>query len=173
MLDDRHLALKRWERARQLSALEREPVLSGPAAMCRFPGEGTEVRIPVFIVELFAKDLACVKVCEEPPPGGSAKSYWLVRGGVQWVEYLPKIVDRYRQGAPLPSPFRPRRKLAGDLVARLAALPGSALPEVFASLREAGLLPPLLPLTRESCPACLPWDQLRAYFLDFKDSPRT
>ncbi len=173
--DDRHLALKRWERARQLAALEREPVLSGPAAMCRFPGAGAEaeVLIPVFIVDLFAKDLACIKVCEEPPPGGSGKSYWLVRGGVQWVEFLPKIVDRYRLGAPLPGPFRPRRKLAGDLVSRLSALPGSNLPEVFASLREAGLLPPLLPLTRGNCPPCLPWDQLRAYFLDFKSSPPT
>lgn len=170
MRDDRHLALKRWEKARQLAALEREPMLSGPAALCRFLRKEMEVRIPVFIVDIFTKDLACVKLCEEPPAGGSDPSYWLVRGGVQWEEYLPKVVDRYRQGASLPAPFRPRRKLAGDLVARLAALPGSALPAVFASLRDSGLLPTVRPLTRENCPACLPWEQLRAYFLDFKDT---
>lgn len=173
MRDERHLALKRWERARQLAALERDPVLSGPAALCRFPGETGEFRIPVFIVQIFPKDLACVKVCEDPPPPGMAGPFWLVRNGIQWEDYLPRIVDRYRYAASLPEPFRPRRKLAGDLVARLAALPGSALPEVFATLREAGLLPPLLPLTQSTCPACLPWDQLRSLFLDFKDSPRT
>lgn len=153
-----------------MATLERDPVLSGPAALCRVPGPGNggEIRIPVFIVDIFAKDLACVKVCEEPPPGGPPGSYWLVRGGVQWDAYLPKIVERYRLGTPVPAPFRPRRKLPGDLVERLSALPGSVLPEVFASLRGAGLLPPMPDLTRESCPPCLPWDQLRAYFVDFK-----
>lgn len=170
MRDERHLALKRWERARQLAALEREPALSGPAALCRTPGSGEDVRIPVFIVDIFAKDLACIKVCETPPPGGPSGSYWLVRGGVQWDIYLPKIVDRYRSGTPVPAPFRPRRKLPGDLVDRLSALPGGSLPEVFACLREAGFLPRVQALTRETCPACLPWDQMRAYFLDFKGS---
>lgn len=164
--------MKRWERARQLATLERDPVLIGPAAHCRVPGEagGGETRIPVFIVEIFTKDLACVKACEEPTPPGLPGPYWLVRGGIRWDDYLTRVVGHYRSGAPVPVPFRPRRKLGGELVARLAALPGATLPEVFARLRESGLLPPLLPLAQANCPACLPWDQLRALFLDFKDS---
>ena len=152
MRDERHMAMKRWERARQLATLERDPVLNGPAALCRFPGGAEDIRIPVFIVEIFTQDLACVKVCEEPAPSGLAGPFWLVRGGIQWEEYLPKVVDRYRQGAATPFPFRPLRKLGGELVARLAALPASALPEVFAALREAGLLPRLASLDAGELP---------------------
>lgn len=178
MFEDRHRALKRWERARQLAVLEREPEISGPAALCRVKGparEGTgpEVRIPVYIVQIFAKDLACVKACEEPPPAGAPGPFWLVREGITWTEYLPLVVRHYRAGLPVPEPFRPARKLGGELLSRLESLPPASLPEVFAKMREAGLLPSLATLSQANCPPCLAWDNLRAVFQDFKDAVKS
>jgi hypothetical protein len=169
MFDDRHRALKRWERARQWAALEKEPELVGPAASCRFkrPTGGSD-RIPVFIVEIFAKDLVCVKTCAEPCPPDAPGPFWLVRDGIDWAEYLPRVIRHYRVGLPVPVPFRPLRKIGGELVSRLESLPTASLPEVFGKMREGGLLPRAQPLTQATCPSCLPWDRIRSLFQDFK-----
>lgn len=163
--------MKRWERARQLATLDRDPVLTGPPAHCRVDaGHGeTQARIPVFIVEIFPKDLVCVKSCEDPAPAGVPGPFWLVRGGIEWSEYLPRVVVHYRLGHPVPPPFRPLRKLGGDLVSHLEALPGKSLPEVFEKMRGSGLLPQLQPLTQANCPSCLAWEQMRALFRDYKE----
>lgn len=169
MFDDRHRSLKRWERARQLAALEKEPELVGPAAPCRLQvPSGQALRIPVFIVEIFAKDLVCVKACAEPGPPEAPGPFWLVRNGIDWAEYLPQVIRHYRAGIPVPAPFRPVRKIGGELVSRLESLPAVSLLEVFAKMREGGLLPPARPLTQANCPSCLPWDRIRSLFQDFR-----
>lgn len=171
MMDGRHLALKRWERARQRAVLDREPILTGPAALCRAKTNSgdADAWIPVFIVEIFAKDLACVKACEEPAPVILPGPFWLVRGGIRWEDYLPSIVVRYRLGHPVPPPFQPRRKLGGELLSRLGALPAANLPEVFEKMREGGLLPSLPLLSQATCPSALPWDRIRSLFQDFQE----
>ena len=170
MMDERHRSLKRWERARQYATLEKDPVLAGPAALCRIKSAATDTEswIPVFIVEIFSKDLACVKACEEPSPAGVPGPYWLVRGGIRWEDYLLRIVSHYRSGMAVPVPFRPIRKLGGELVSRLEAIPGASLPEVFGKMRDSGLLPALRTLSQANCPPTMPWDQMRALFQDFK-----
>lgn len=179
MMDERHLAMKRWERARQRAVLEREPVLRGPAAICRVRNpvlglaETAEREIPVFIVEIFAKDLVCVKACEEPAPVETPAPFWMVRGGISWTAYLPRIVGQYRLGLPVPPPFQPRRKLGGELIARLESLPAALLPEVFAKLREAGLLPTPRLLSQATCPSILAWDRMRSLFQDFREDAGT
>jgi hypothetical protein len=176
VFEDRHRALKRWERARQLAGLEKDPVIRGPAARCRtsVPAGDLEAWVPVYIVQIFAQDLVCVKACEEPAPPGAPSAYWLVRGGIRWEEYLPLVARQYRLGMPVPESFRPLRKLGGELVARLEALPATSLPEVFGKLREAGLLPRLEPLSQANCPSCLTWDQMRSLFQDFTEGgPRS
>jgi hypothetical protein len=120
-------------------------------------------------VEIFAKDLVCVKACEDPAPEGLPGPYWLVRGGISWENYLPRIVGHYRLGLPVPLAFRPVRKLGGELLARLETLPREALPEVFAKMRARGLLPVLHVLSQATCPSCLAWDRMRALFQDFKE----
>lgn len=171
MFEDRHRALKRWERARQLAGLEKDPVIRGPVARCRtrVPAGDSEGSIPVYIIQIFAQDLVCVKACEDPAPVGAPATYWVVRGGIRWEEYLPLVARQYRLGMPVPEPFRPVRKLGGELVARLEALPTTYLPEVFRKLREGGLLPRLEPLSQANCPSCLAWDQLRSLFQDFRE----
>lgn len=168
MEDERHRALKRWERARQLAGVRADPDLTGPPAHCRIIAKGDAPdRIAVYVVALFAKDLVCVKACREPVPGGMPYSWWLVRGGIRWEEYLPGIVRHYAAGLTVPAPFIPVRKIGSEIVAHLASLPGTALPAVFDKLRESGLLPALPGLSRETCPAALPWENIRACFQDF------
>lgn len=175
MQDERHMSLKRWERARQYEGLRKETALSGPAAWCRFKAafpraeEGpADARLPVFIVAMFENDFTCVRACHEPAPAGVPGPCWLTAGAIAWSEYLPAIVRHYRAGLSVPAAFAPRRKLGEDLLLHLEALPGRELPGIFRELRRAGLLPPLLALSRATCPEGLPWDQLRALFQDFR-----
>jgi hypothetical protein len=172
MSDENHRALKRWERAKQMSAVRADPDLTGPAAQCRIKGgEAGLERIPVYIVAVFAKDLTCVKSIREPVPTGVPGVWWMVRGGILWEPFLIDIVRHYTLGLPVPFAFRPVRKIGSEIVAQMRGLPGSALLSVFAKLRESGLLPPLPALSRETCPVALPWENLRACFQDFLGEP--
>jgi hypothetical protein len=171
MPDERHRALKRWERARQMAAVRSDPNLVGPVAYCRVrTPQNDRERIPVFIVALFAKDLTCVKAFSESLPEGLQGAWWLVRGGIRWEEYLRGIVRHYGAGLPVPGQFQPIRKIGSEIVGHLSSLPDAALPPVFAKLRESGLLPALPALSRETCPQALPWENIRACFQDFAGS---
>jgi hypothetical protein len=174
MSDDSHRALKRWERAKQLAAVRSDPDLIGPAANCRVHSIGVDqgeasvpLRVPVFIVAMFAKDLTCVKACREPLPPGLSGACWLVRGGIRWEDYLRAIVTHYGAGLPVPAQFQPTGKIASEIITHLKALPDSLLPSVFSKLRDSGLLPGLPALSRETCPLALPWENIRACFQDF------
>lgn len=166
-----HGALKRWERARQMSGLVHDPPMAGPPAWCRIrPLAGGPSEIPVFILEIFNPDLVCVKACAEPAPTAMPGPIWMVRGGISWEDYLPGVVDHYRAGLPVPQPFKPRKKIAPVLLDHLKALPREKLPEVFLKMREEGMLPALPGLTKHTCPVYLPWAQLRAHFQDFRET---
>src|SRR4051812_11692166 len=128
MSDERHRALKRWERAKQLSGVRADPDLVGPPAYCLVRGPGVEAprgeaperiseRIAVYIVAMFTKDLTCVKACREPLPAGIRNAWWLVRGGIRWEDYLRGIVRHYSVGLPVPIQFRPVRKIGSGIVA--------------------------------------------------------
>jgi hypothetical protein len=172
MSDDSHRALKRWEKARQMASVRGEAELAGPAALCRVKTRtGDPDRIPVFVVTLFDKDLTCVKAMREPVPDGVPGPWWLVRGGIVWEEYLRSIVRHYSLGLAVPHPFKPVRKIGSEIVSHLGTLPDTALPQVFAKLRESGLLPWLPGLSRETCPETLPWENIRACFQDFLGEP--
>ncbi len=168
MRDEGHRALKRWERARQLAGIEAEPVLRGPLADCRIRlADGRMETLPVHVIAVYAGDFAFVKAANEPVPAGLPGPEWMVRGGISWETFFAETVRHYRAGVPVSAPMSPVRKLPGELLARLQSLPNSALPEVFAKLRETGLLPAWPVLARETCPPGLPWEDMRARFQDF------
>lgn len=170
MSDESHRALKRWEKARQWAAVQADPELSSPPAWCLVKTgseTGTE-RILVYIVNLYAGDLTCVKACREDAYPGYNGGYWLVRGGIRWDDYLRGIVRRYALGLPIPAPFRPVRKIGSEIIDQLAALPDTALRPVFAKLRDSGLLPPTPILSRDNCPQALSWETIRGSFQDFQ-----
>ena len=169
MSDDRHKALKRWERAQQMSVIRAEPELSGPFAFCRINSPQGPERIPVYVVSLFTKDLVCVKSSKESVPEGVPGQWWLVRGGINWDAFLRSVVRHYTLGLPVPTPFKPSHKIAADIVSHLQALPDSALVAVFNKMRETGLLPALPVLSKETCPHALPWENIRAFFQDFQN----
>ena len=168
MSDDSHRALKRWEKARQMASVRGDPDLAGPPASCRVRTTAGELdRFPVYVVSMFSKDLTCVKAIRDPVPEGVPGSWWLVRGGIRWDEYLRGIVRHYSLGLAVPGPFKPVRKIGSEIITHLGTLPDAALPQVFAKLRESGLLPTLPALSRETCPNALPWENIRACFQDF------
>ncbi len=171
MIDDRHRALKRWERARQMSGLEADPELSGPLAWCRVrsKSQDPEEKLRVYVVRIFAKDFVCVRAHVEPIPEGLPGPCWLVRGGIRWDEFLRGIVQHYRSGLSVPEPFHPVRKIGAEIITRMESLPDRELAAVFAKLREVGMLPGLQPLSRTTCPTALPWENLRACFQDFQE----
>lgn len=168
MQDEGHRALKRWERARQMAGIRSEPELSGPIAHCRIRGvAGSPETIQVHVIALFAGDFAFVKALREPAPEGVPGPEWMVRGGLDWERFLRDVVRHYRAGLRVPVPLAPLRKLPGELLDRMHALPDRSLPEVFSKLRETGLLPFWPVLARETCPPGLPWEDMRARFQDF------
>lgn len=180
MKDDQHRGLKRWERARQLAGLEADPDLISPLAWCKIhPIQAlnktdralTEITEPektrVYIVRVFAKDLVCVHASTESPSAGIPWACWLVRNGINWMDYLAEIVRHYVRGLEVPEPFRSKKKLAKILIAKLEMLPSRDLPPIFQKMRETGILPFLPILDRGNCPTALPWGNLRACFQDF------
>lgn len=171
MMDEGHRALKRFERARQLAGVRAEPELCGPLAQCRILGSEAGT-FPVHVVALFAGGFAYVKAAREPVPEGVPATAWMVRQGIRLEAFLRDCVRHYRAGLRVPAPLAPMRKLPADLLAKLERLPDSALPEVFAKLRDSGLLPAWPHLTKETCPPGLPWEGLRARFQDFAAGPK-
>ena len=175
MADDRHGALKRWEKARQWAAMRSEAdlVLAGPPAWCRVKtaaGDPAE-RLQVFVVLVFSGDLSLVKIHREPFPDGLPGPYWLARQGILWPEYLPEVVRYYRSDLEVSEPFRLKKKIGATLLDRLAALPANWLPGVFTKMRESGILPGCKPLTKLTCPSVLVWENRKSFFQDFKEAP--
>lgn len=167
-MDEGHRALKRYERARQLAGVRADPDLCGPLAHCRVRGgPDTPATVQVHVVALFAGGFAWVRAAREPVPEGVPGTEWMVRGGLRMEAFLRDCVRHYKAGLRVPAPMAPVRKLPADLLARFDLLPDSALLEVFAKLRQCGLLPTLPALTRETCPPGAPWEGLRARFQDF------
>ena len=153
-----------------MDGLEREPLLVGPPALCRVKDSGhpDTLRHPVFIVQIFQKDFVCVKACQDPHPKGTPGSYWMVRDGISWLEYLPALIRHFRAGLPVPGPFSPKRKIRGELLQKLEDLPAKELPAIFDELRRVGILPELPVLSRDTCPRPLAWEGLRGGFQDFR-----
>lgn len=169
-MEDSHRALKRWERAKQFSVLESEPVLSAPLAWCKVKAESegdSPSLIRVYIVKLFAKDFVCVKAHLDALPSTLLAPVWLVRGGIEWPGYLKEIVGHYQQGLNVPENFKPVKKITAELLSKLAENAVEDLPLVFQKLREAGVLKPLETLSKDSLPLSLPWNNLKAFFQDF------
>jgi hypothetical protein len=131
----------------------------------------------VYIVRVFAKDFVCVQAHSDTLPEGVPGPTWLVRGGIDWNEYLRKVVRHYSAGMPVPDSFLALKKIRPEIIRKMESLPNSALPAIFSRFREVGLLPALPPLERSTCPLSLTWDTLRVSFQDFlavnnlKDNP--
>ena len=192
MIEDSHRALKRWERAKQFSALESDPVLSSPLAWCKVKAdeasgdeasgdepsgdqglgesEATTELIRVYIVKLFVKDFVCVKAHLELLPNSVHAPVWLVRGGIDWPHYLKEIVSHYQQGLSVPENFKPVKKITAELLTKLGENAEEDLPLVFEKLREAGVLKPLETLSKDTVPLSLPWNNLKAFFQDFNQA---
>jgi hypothetical protein len=91
----------------------------------------------------------------------------VLRGALPWDQWCAAILRAWIAGAPVPDPFRPRRRLPPQWLER--ALAGSADDQrmFFERLRGAGVLRPLAKISAEGVSPWLRWDEVRARFVDF------
>ncbi len=142
---------------------------TGPLALCRYLVDDGEIEVPAYIRRLFQGGLACLFPAE--PGKGDVPDCWMVRDGINFPAFLRAIVLYYRLGKPVPSQFRPLRKIPPLIVENLTRVSNEDLPAVFEELRSAAFLPGLPKLTRQTCPTELPWERIRSCFQDFRSRP--
>ena len=164
--------IKRWEKAEQLKTLYSE-TFSGPLANCAYRDiSGIILTVPVFIVQLYQKDLCCVKPCLELSPLLNVPPYWIMRQGIDWTIYLPMVLQAYKVGKPVPRDFFPRQKISEALLAQCEKLPPKHLPETFVKMRESGLLPALEILDKGNYPKQMSWANRKLYYQDFSEKAK-
>jgi hypothetical protein len=169
---DKHQSLKRWERATQRSAWKaRAQERGAPPLPCpwRDPGRPYEVADPVshgpaHVLALFEGGLALVRFAGHLESTAGVR---VLRGALPWDQWTPIILRAWMAGAPVPDPFRPRRRLPPQWLEQ--ALAGSEADQkaFFDRLREAGILKPLAKISAEGVAPWLAWDEVRARFVDF------
>jgi hypothetical protein len=167
---DKHQGLKRWERFAQRSAWKaRGKETAAPPLPCRWqdstPGSAPSVIMgPAHVLALFEGDLALVRFTGHLEATAGVR---VLRGGIPWELWTPALLRAWLAGAPVPDPFRPRRRLPPQWLEQ--ALGGSAADQktFFDRLRAAGVLMPLAKISAEGVSPWLRWDEVRARFVDF------
>lgn len=99
-------------------------------------------------------------------PGLDLAGVRVVRGGVPWERWTPLILTAWRNGAPVPDPFRPLRRVPPQWLDQALAASPADQRAFLDKLRAAGLLPPLKPVTPEAVASWLRWDEMRARLVD-------
>ncbi len=168
-MSEEHRRLKLWEKRRQRE-VSADNDFPGPTVPCRLRlADKQEPQwIDVHLVKLFQEGLACVCGPESGPRVGTAGGYWMVRDGLDWETFLPRVLQCWQNGQSVPKQFQPLRKLGSPLLRGLLQLPTTRLSEAFERMRSGGLLPALPKLSQSTCPAQLDWRGIRLNFQDFR-----
>ncbi len=151
---------------------------SGPAcqALFRDPETSDIKELDVWLMNIFNGDICCV-FCNDPTIKFGANGFWLLRNGIDWECFLPKIVKCYQFNLDVPKDFYPKKKITNELLENMIRLNGSHLIQIFQKLRLSGILPPTINLTSNTCPEYFRWSNVRKFFQDFKGvdfgTPRT
>jgi hypothetical protein len=169
---EKHQSLKRKEREAQRAAWRRRGAEEeAPPLPCRWkaaPAAACELR-PAFLLAMFAGDFALVRYLRAEGDSGLR----LLRAGVPWDSALAMILRAYVAGAPVPPPFRLRKRLPPAWAARAQKWPPPLQAAWFGRLREGGLLPALPKLDAAATAPWLPWEEVRGRFLDFRGGEGT
>jgi len=175
---ERHFSLKRWERGAQRAAwTKRAAERATPPLSCpwRAASEDAVTYRPAHLLALFRGELAVVRFVTVPgrpsaergdASGVESAGIRVIRGGIPWDSWSPLILTAWRNDAPVPDPFRLRRRLPPSwLDQALAATPADQA-AFLAALRTGGFLSPLKVVTPEAVAPWLRWDEMRARLID-------
>ena len=167
---ERHLGLKRYERGAQRAAWRvrgdedaAAPLPCPWRASADAPSVPVEHR-PARLLGLFAGDVCVVRFLHDAPEPTGVR---ILRGAIPWELWAPRILAAWRDGLPVPVPFRPARRLPPEWIeAALGASPADQ--RVFLDrLRAAGLLPPARAINAADTAGWFEWHEARGRLLDF------
>jgi len=170
---DRHGSLKRWERGQQRAAWSRRAQDAGaapwPCPWRAAPGDDPVPR-PAHILALFAGDLAVVRFAgADAATSGNAPPDGLrvLRGALPWETWSALALNAWRHAAPVPEPFRPRRRIPPVWLEQALGWSAADQRLFIDKLRASGALPPLRPVTAEAVAPWLRWEEMRPRLMDF------
>jgi hypothetical protein len=181
---ERHYSLKRWERGAQRAAWARRAAeRSTPPLPCpwRAVPEDPLVELPAHVLALFRGDLVVVRFLtlpgrpaaeQGPDTGVESAGIRVIRGGIPWERWSPLILTAWKNNAPVPEPFRLRRRLPPQWLDQALAAPVADQAAFLAALRTGGFLPALKVVTPEAVAAWLRWDEMRARLIDLEAGRR-
>jgi hypothetical protein len=164
---DKHQGLKRWERFEQRTAWKtRGKESSAPPLPClwRESGSSSVTTGAAHVLALFEGDLALVRFTGHLE---SIAGVRVLRAGILWDQCTPLLLRALLAGAPVPEPFRPRRRLPSPWLEQALAASAADQKDFFDRLRVAGILMPLAKISAEGVSPWLRWDEVRARFVDF------
>jgi hypothetical protein len=166
---DKHQSLKRWEKFAQKSAWkqrgkEREitplpcPWRSSPSDPISFG--------PAHVHVFFEGGLMLVRFVGHLEATAGIR---VLRGGIPWELWCPILLGAYQAGAPVPDPFRPRRRIPAPWIEQVLKATPDDQKSFFERLRLAGFLQPVFKISAEGVAPWLRWDEIRSRFLDFAE----
>jgi hypothetical protein len=168
---EQHYSLKRWERGAQRAAWsQRATESAAPPLPCpwrRYGDEPLALR-PARVLALFASDLSVVRFLHTLETGAEA-GVRVLRGGIPWDRWCPVILAAWRNAAPVPEPFRLRRRLPPQWLDEAVTWSPGDQTAFVAKLRASGLLSPLRPVSPEAVAPWLRWDEMRARLIDARE----
>ncbi len=179
---ERHFSLKRWERGAQRAAWAKRAAERATLPLpCpwRATPEDPVTYLPAYVLALFRDDLAVVRFATLPgrlsteqddeASGVESAGIRVIRGGLPWERWSPMILTAWKNAAPVPEPFRLRRRLPPQWLDQALAATSREQAAFLAALRTGGLLPALKIVTPEAVATWLRWDEMRARLIDARD----
>jgi hypothetical protein len=123
---------------------------------------------PAHILALFAGELTIVRFPHVLSSGAEA-GIRVVRGGLPWEQWCPVVLTAWRHAAPVPEPFRLRRRLPPQWLDQAVLWSPADQQAFMTKLRDSGLMAPLSAVTPEAVAPWLRWDEMRARLIDAKE----
>jgi hypothetical protein len=167
---DRHFSLKRWERGAQRAAWsQRSSESLSPPLPCpwRLTADDVVALRPAQVLAHFEGDLWVVRFSHTLESGAEA-GVRVLRGGIPWDRWCPVILAAWANAAPVPEPFRLRRRLPPQWLEQAQTWSPGEQHAFLIKLRDAGLLAPLRPVSPDAVAPWLRWDEMRARLIDVK-----
>lgn len=91
----------------------------------------------------------------------------VLRGALPWETWSALALNAWRHAAPVPEPFRPRRRIPPIWLDQALGWSPADQRLFLDKLRASGALPPLRPVTAEAVAPWLRWEEMRARLMDF------
>lgn len=167
MARERHLGLKRYERGAQRAAWrargDEEAASPLPCPWRAHASAPVEHR-PARLLGLFAGDVYVVRFLHDAPEPTGVR---ILRGGIPWEAWAPRILAAWRDNLAAPGPFRPLRRLPPEWIEAATGASPSDQRAFLDRLRASGLLPAARTINAADTAGWFDWNEARGRLMDF------